>query len=186
MEKKRYFYVVCDYNDGDLSKGIVTISESDYQRFKPIIEAIANYEPYVCRHEMGGIDYHNWFSYRPDLGEKSVYEKYPQFSPELLDEFNEKMLDIPNPESEYVEGFHTIEKIQEVFFGDTLLDDSVYAISKREQSPKIKAYLEERKKLCSYKRKSDGKNILSIPFKEMTEEENAIIARLHDLWKDYQ
>ena len=28
MEKMRYFYVVCDYNDGDLSKGIVTISEA--------------------------------------------------------------------------------------------------------------------------------------------------------------
>lgn len=178
--------MVCDYNDGDLSKGIVTISESDYQRFKPIIEAIANYEPYVCRHEMGGIDYSNWMSTRPDLGEKSIYEKYPQFSEELLDEFNEKMLDIPNPESEYIDGFHTIEKIQEVSFGETLLDDSIYAISRREPSPKIKAYLEERRKLYSYVRKSDGKGILSIPFAEMTPEENAIIDRLNNLWKDYQ
>lgn len=181
----KYFYVVCDYNDGDLSSGIASISESDYQRFKPIIEAIANYEPYVCRHDMGGIDYTNWMSTRPDLGEKSIYEKYPQFSEELLDEFNEKMLDIPNPESEYVDGFHTIEKIQEVTFGETLLDDSVYAISKRD-TPKCKAYLEEQRKLYSYTRKSDGKNILSIPFKEMTPEENAIIDRLHNLWKRYQ
>lgn len=182
----KHFYVVCDYNDGNLSSGIVSITEEEYNKFKPIIEAIANYEPYVCRHEMGSIDYHNWFSYRPDLGEKSVYEKYPQFSKELLDEFNEKMLDIPNPESEYVNGFHTIEKIQEVSFGETLLDDSVYDISNREQSPKIKAYLEERHKLCSYQRKSDGKCILSIPFSEMTEEEKAIIDRLDNLWKDYQ
>lgn len=185
MEKMRYFYVVCDYNDGDLSSGIVTISESDYNRFKPIIEAIANYEPYVCRHKMGGIDYSNWMSPRPDLGDKSIYEKYPQFSEDLLDEFNEKMLDIPYPESEYVEGFHTIEKIQEVFFGDTLLDDSVYAISKRD-TPKCKAYLEEQRKLFSYKRKSDGKGILSIPFAEMTPEEKQIIDKLDNLWMDYQ
>jgi len=181
----KHFYVVCDYNDGDLSKGIVSITEEDYNRFKPIIEAIANYEPYVCRHASIGIDYTNWMPTRPDLGEKSIYEKYPQFSKELLDEFNEKMLDIPNPESEYVDGFHTIEKIQEVFFGKTLLDDSVYAISKRD-TPKCKAYLEEQRKLCSYTRKSDGKNILSIPFTEMTPEERAIIDKLDNLWKDYQ
>lgn len=185
MKNMRHFYIVCDYNDGDLSSGIVSISESDYQRFKPIIEAIVNYEPYVCRHKYGGIDYTNWISTRPDLGEKSIYEKYPQFSEELLDEFNEKMLDIPNPESEYVDGFHTIEKIQEVFFGDTLLDDSVYAISKRD-TPKCKAYLEEQRKLCSYTRKSDGKGIMSIPFAEMTPEEKAIIDKLDNLWKDYQ
>lgn len=179
----RHFYIVCDYNDGDLSSGIVSITEEEYNRFKPIIEAIANYEPYVCR---GGIDYSNWMSPRPDLGDKSIYEKYPQFSEELLDEFNEKMLDIPNPESEYVDGFHTIEKIQEVTFGETLLDDSVYAISKREQSPKVKAYLEERRRLFSYQRKSDGKNILSIPFAEMTPEEKAIIDRFDNLWMDYQ
>lgn len=182
MEKVRHFYVVCDYNDGDLSSGIVSITEEDYNKFKPIIEAIVNYEPYVCR---GGIDYTNWMSTRPDLGEKSIYEKYPQFSEELLDEFNEKMLDIPNPESEYVDGFHTIEKIQEVTFGETLLDDSVLNISKRD-TPKCKAFLKEQNRLYSYKRKSDGKSILSIPFAEMTPEEKAIIDRLDNLWKDYQ
>ena len=181
----KHFYVVCDYNDGDLSKGIVSITEEDYNRFKPIIEAISNYEPYVCRHDMGGIDYSNWMSTRPDLGEKSIYEKYPQFSKELLDEFNEKMLDIPNPESAYVNGFHTIEKIQEIFLGETLLKDNCWSISKRD-TPKCKAYLEERRRLCSYKRKSDGKGIMSIPFKEMTPEEKAIIDRLDNLWKDYQ
>jgi len=186
MKNMRHFYIVCDYNDGDLSSGIVSISESDYQRFKPIIEAVASYEPYVCRHKYGGIDYHNWISHRPDLGEKTLYEKYPQFSPELLDEFNEKMLDIPNPESEYNDGFHTIQKIQEVTFGKTLLDDSVYAISRREQSPKVEAYIKEQARLCSYTRKSDGKGIMSIPFAEMTPEEKAIIDKLDNLWKDYQ
>lgn len=181
----RHFYIVCDYNDGDLSSGIVSITEEEYNRFKPIIEAIANYEPYVCRHKYANIDYTNWMSTRPDLGEKTLYEKYPQFSEELLDEFNEKMLDIPNPESEYVDGFHTIERIQEVFFGDTLLDDSVLNISKRD-TPKCKAFLEERRKLYSYVRKSDGKGILSIPFAEMTPEEKQIIDRLDNLWKDYQ
>lgn len=177
----KYLYVVCDYNDGDFSKGIVSITEEEYNRFKPIIEAIANFEPYVCRHKFGGIDYHNWMSHRPDLGEKSIYEKYPQFSPELLDEFNEKMLNIPNPESECVEGFHTIERIQEVTLGETLLGDCV-----RKQPPKVRAYLEEGAKLCSYQRKSDGKGIMSIPFNEMTEEEKAIIDKLDNLWKDYQ
>lgn len=181
----RHFYVVCDYNDGDLSSGIVSITEEEYNKFKPIIEAIVNYEPYVCRYKYANIDYSNWMSSRPDLGEKTVYEKYPQFSPELLDEFNEKMLDIPNPESEYVNGFHTVEKIQEVFFGDTLLDDSVLSISKRD-TPKCKAFLKERNRLYNYKRKSDGKNIMSIPFSEMTEEELKIINKLDNLWKEYQ
>jgi hypothetical protein len=185
MKKLRHFYIVCDYNDGDLSSGIVSITEDEYNKFKPVIEAIANYEPYICRHEMGGIDYSNWMSIRPDLGEKSIYEKYPQFSEELLDEFNEKMLDIPNPVSEYVNGFHTIEKIQEVTFGKTLLNDSCWSISKREPS-KIQEYLDERNKLCSYTRKSDGKNIMSIPFSEMTEEELKIIDKLNNLWKEYQ
>lgn len=183
----KHFYVVCDYNDGDLSKGIVSITEEDYIKFKPIIEAIANFEPYVCRHKMGGIDYSNWMSTRPDLGEKTIYEKYPQFSKELLDEFNEKMLDIPNPESEYINGFHTIERIQEVYLGETLLKDECWSISKQESLPlKIQRYLDERHKLYSYERKSDGKNIMSIPFNEMTEEEKAIIDRLDNLWKDYQ
>lgn len=183
----KYFYVVCDYNDGDLTAGIVSITEEDYIKFKPVIEAIVNFEPYVCRHEMGGIDYSNWMSTRPDLGEKTIYEKYPQFSKELLDEFNEKMLNIPNPESEYVDWFHTIEKIQEVYPGKTLLEDGCWSISKQEPLPlKIQNYLDERHKLYSYERKSDGKNIMSIPFSEMTEEEQAIIDKLNNLWKKYQ
>lgn len=185
MEKIRYFYVVADYNDADYSKGIISVTEENYKRFKPLIEAIAKFEPYVCRHRMGSIDYSNWISSRPDLGQKSVYEKYPQFSEELIDDFNETFLCLPNPEDDYNEGFHTIVKIQEVFLGDIVLDEDHSTISKREPE-KVKAFIEERRKLYSYTRKSDGKCINSIPFNEMTPEEADIIDQLNNLWKKYQ
>lgn len=34
----KYFYVVCDYNDGDFSKGIVSITEEE----KAIIDRLDN------------------------------------------------------------------------------------------------------------------------------------------------
>ena len=50
---------------------------------------------------------------------------------------------------------------------------------------KTKAYEDELLEIYSYKRKSDGKPLHSIPYKEMTEEENALIERKRNLWKKY-
>ena len=44
---------------------------------------------------------------------------------------------------------------------------------------------EELLEIYSYKRKSDGKPLHSIPYKEMTDEENALIERKRNLWKKY-
>ena len=41
------------------------------------------------------------------------------------------------------------------------------------------------KELLAYKRPKDGKNICSIPFKEMTPDENKIYQEYKNLWKDY-
>lgn len=183
MEKLRHFYIIADYNDADYSKGIVSVTEEQFQKFKPIIEAIRDFEPYIERYEWGNISIENWTGPREDSGDLSIYEKYPQFSEELLDEFKEVFLDIPNPDYEYCD-FHTIVKIQEVFMGDVLLDYD-YDKKRNYESPKIKAYLAELKEISSYKR-ADGLPLYYIPFKEMTEEENALIERRKTLWKKYQ
>ena len=182
MEKLRHFYIVADYNDGDYGKGIVSITEEQFQRFKPIIEAIRDFEPYIERNEWGGISCENWAGQREDLGDMSIYEKYSQFSEDELDEFNEVFLNIPNPDSEYC-NFHTIVKIQEVFMGDILLDYD--NMERNYESPKIKAYLAELKEIDNYKR-ADGLSLNCIPFSEMTPEENALIERRKTLWKKYQ
>jgi hypothetical protein len=39
--------------------------------------------------------------------------------------------------------------------------------------------------LLAYKRSKDGKNICSIPFNEMTPEEDKIYQEYKNLWKDY-
>ena len=50
---------------------------------------------------------------------------------------------------------------------------------------KMEDYNKRVQELLAYKRPKDGKNICSIPFKEMTPEENKIYQEYENLWKDY-
>lgn len=178
-------FIVADYNDADYSKDLIEISEEEFDKFKPLINAINNFEPYVCHHEYGGIAYHNWESPREDLGELSLYETYPQFSKELIDEFNEKFLGgLNNPESDYGGTFHTIVQLRNVLTDEVYINGDHWVIRSRTPE-KAKAYQEEERQIYSYCRKSDGKSLSSIPFDEMTEEENELIDRAHNLWKKY-
>jgi hypothetical protein len=50
---------------------------------------------------------------------------------------------------------------------------------------KMEDYNKRVKELLAYKRPKDGKNICSIPFKEMTPKEDKIYQEYKNLWKDY-
>ena len=80
-------YITGDFNDADYGKALIEIDEVIFEKFLPFIEAINNFQPYIRRDSIGGIDYHNFVSYREDLGEMTVYEKYPQFDMEYINEF---------------------------------------------------------------------------------------------------
>lgn len=113
------FYVEIDINDGDYVGHIVTISKKDFERFKPLIEKIKNFESY--KSEYNGFTYvhhHNFPSYdgfRGGLGEKSVCELY-DIDEDTLDDFIDTF---ELYGGEY--GFHTITKIQEVTLGEEIL-----------------------------------------------------------------
>ena len=178
-------FIVADYNDADYSKDLIEISEEEFNKFKPLIDAINNFEPYVCRHKYGDVAYHNWESPREDLGELSLYDTYPQFSHELIDEFNEKFLGgLNNPESDYGGGFHTIVSLRNVLTNEVYINGD-YLVIRSRIPEKVKAYQKEQRQICSYCRKSDGKSLGSIPFSEMTEEEKELIDRSNNLWKKY-
>ena len=177
-------YITGDFNDADYGNALIVVEDSVFEKFKPLIEAINKFEPYVRRDSFGGIDYHNWKSYRDDLGEISIYEKYPQFDKEYIDEFREIFI---NPIPVHCCGMedsepHTIESLVDVITDEVYIDASDLH---QRHNDKVKAYLKEVQKIYSYRRKSDGKYIHSIPFSEMTEEENALIERKNNLWEKY-
>ena len=178
----RHFLVTCDYNDADYSSDIVDIEEEDFQKFLPLLKAINDFQPYISKH---GVQYNNWEGNRPDLGEKTAEEVYSQFPPELIEEFREKFLCIPNPEGGLVRDFHTIVNIQEITLGTRYVDGEYNTIKDRNRE-KIEAYWDEYNKISSYRRPSDGKPLDYIPFCEMTEEENQLIQDLHNLYQKYQ
>lgn len=177
-------YITADFNDADYGHYLVIIDEETFKMFLPLIKAINDFEPYVRRSSYGGVDYNNWESHREDLGELPIEEKYPHFSKEFLDDFKEIFINpIPTPEEGCWDmGPHTIVSLMDVIT-DELLIDTKGKYSKH--NDKIDAYLKERAEIYSYIRKSDGKPLHSIPFAEMTDEENGLIELLHNLWKKY-
>ena len=178
--------IVGDYNDADYVKDVVKVEDSVFEKFLPFMKAINNFEPYVRRSSFGGICEHNWISSREDLGEKNIYETYPQFTPEYIDEF----IDI------FTSGLHTlyddcechtIVEISDVVTDEKYVDwEEDWKSCEKRYSPKVKEYLEKRAELYSYKRPSDGKPLNSIPYAEMNDYENELIHKLDTLWKDYQ
>ena len=175
-------YITGDFNDADYGNVLIEVDDSVFEKFKPLIDAINKFEPYVRRSCFGGIHYGNWESYREDLGEISVYEKYPQFSEEYTDEFREIFV---NPIPVHCCGMegsepHTIVSLVDVITDEVYIDTSDLH---QRHNDKVKGYFKELKEIYSYRR--DGKDILSIPFSKMTEEESALIERKNNLWKKY-
>lgn len=178
--------IVADYNDADYVKDIVNVEDSVFEKFLPFMKAINNFEPYVRHHRIGGICEHNWISSREDIGEKNIYEAYPQFNHDYIDEFISIFtsgLNVPYDDWHC----HTIIEISDIVTDEKYVDwEQDWKSCEKRYSPKVKEYLKKRKELYSYKRPSDGKPINCIPFTEMNDYENELIYKLNTLWKDYQ
>lgn len=176
--------IVADYNDADYVKDVVRVEDSVFEKFLPFMKAINNFEPYVRRSRIGGICERNWISSRKCYGEKNIYEMYPQFNHDYIDEFINIFtsgLNVPYDDWHC----HTIIEISDMVTDEKYVDWDWKACEKR-YSPKVKEYLEKRNEIYSYKRPSDGKPLTSIPFEEMNDYEKELIHKLNTLWKDYQ
>ena len=82
----KYVYVVVDTNDADYVGKIVEISEETLEHFKPLIEKIKNFKPYVGFSKYGSKFTHYCnFPYgdclRKNLGEKSPPQTVEPFGP---------------------------------------------------------------------------------------------------------
>ena len=177
-------YITADFNDADYGYRLIVIDEETFDKFLPLIKAINNFEPYVRRSSFGGVDYNNWESHREDLGEMSIEEKYSQFDKKHINEFQSIFVNpIPVPsEGCEDEGPHTIVELVDVMTDEVLIStEGKYS----KHNDKVDAYLKERAEIYSYTRKSDSKPLHLIPFAEMTDEENELIERLHNLWEKY-
>ena len=175
-------YITADFNDADYGNGLVIIDEETFNKFLPLIKAINAFEPYVRHSDFGGVDYNNWESLRTDLGELSVEEKYPDISEELINDFRDMFIsEIP---SGIYNGYdpHTIVSLVDVFTDEVYINtEGIY----NKHNEKVKRYFKEYEEINSYRRPSDGKPLNSIPFSEMSCEENALIDKLNNLWKKY-
>ena len=168
--------ITADWNDADYIEHLITLTQKEYDHFLPLIQAIQNYQPYIRRHSFGGIDCHNWDSGRTDLGEKTLYEKYSQFSEEIIDEFIERF-EIYGYEDCQI---HTIKSLVNIDTNEKLIEYDYWKLYNN-PSDKIKEYLKRQKEIRDYKRPSDGKPLCSIPFNEMTPEETALSEELKQL-----
>lgn len=178
-------YITADFNDADYGYYLVVINEETFEKFLPLIKAINNFEPYIRRSSFGGIDRDNWESYREDLGELPLEEKYPQFDKGFIEEFQRIFINpipVPFEGCDDLFGPHTIVSLVDVITDEVLINtkDKYFRTN-----DKIEAYNKEINEIRSYTRKSDGKPLCSIPFAEMTKEEKELIERLHNLWKKY-
>lgn len=177
-------YITADFNDADYSYRLIIIDEETFNKFIPLIKAINNFEPYVRRSSFGGVDYNNWESHREDLGEIPIKKKYSQFDEKYIKEFQSIFVNpipVPYAGSEDI-GPHTIVELVDVMTDEVLINTKE---KYSKHNNKVEAYLKERAEIYSYRRKSDGKPLHSIPFVEMTDEENRLIELLHNLWKKY-
>lgn len=53
-------YTTCDWNDGDTCSELVEVSEETFNRFKPLIDAINNYKPYLTHNSYASVVCNNW------------------------------------------------------------------------------------------------------------------------------
>lgn len=107
------FYVEVDTNDADYIGKLVNVSDTIFEKFRPLIEKINNFKPYkgISESGMEWTHYSN-FPYgeccRCDLGEKTPEELY-HITEEELNEFVDAFHLYGD---EY--GFHTITRIAEI------------------------------------------------------------------------
>ena len=174
----RYFFVKGDYNDADYASNIIQLTDEEFVKFKPLIDAIGSFQPYITEWQW---EYSNWH------GEKTPEETYSQFPEELVKEFERKVVNrLYAPDECYI---HTIVEFRELKFTDEPLItggfQEIKAHRTLETIKKMEDHSKRVKELLTYKRPKDGKNICSIPFKEMTPDENKIYQEYKNLWKDY-
>lgn len=176
----RHFFVTLDYNDADYTSDLVSISEEQFQRFLPLMEAINNFQPYISKH---GAVYNNWDSCRQDLYEMKAEQIYKDFDPALIQEFREIFCSITNPEEAYNGGcFHTIVNIQEVTLGKRFVRGEYEAVKNRNKET-IDEYNKRWQELYGF----DGpRNLYTMQPKYMTEEEKARCLKARNLWKEYR
>lgn len=112
--------VTVDTNDADYISEIVEIDEDTLEHFKPLIEKIRNFKPYIGFSTSGSKFTHNSnFPYgdclREDLGEKHPMELYNLTEEECA--YFIETFSLYGGEW----GFHTIESIQEITLGEKIL-----------------------------------------------------------------
>ena len=139
-------FIVADYNDADYSKDLVEVDEETFNKYLPLIEAIRDFKPYIARSRYGCVVEHNWESPREDLGEKNLYETYPQFSKEMIDGFKETFMSgLHNPEFDYGGTFHTIITIEDVVSGKKYIDwKQDWQACEKRYTDKIKEYIKKK------------------------------------------
>lgn len=175
----RTFLVTADYNDADYVSGVVTITDEEFEKFLPVIEAIANFKPYM---DAFGVNDSNWDALRYDMGGKHPYEIYSQFPRELIEEFGDTFISPCELEDMPV---HSIINIQEMVSGKRYVDGRFEA-QKEDWDNLNKEIYDKLPEYHNYRRASDGKHVGSIPFSEMTEEEMRILEHELNLWLDYR
>ena len=178
--------IIADYNDGDYVKDVVKVEDDVFEKFLPLMKAINDFEPYVAKCSFYNIVVQNWQNARQDLGEKTVYEVYSQFSKDYIDEFMDIFMSGLHV-SYWDDTFHTIVEISDVVTDEKYVQfpQSYEELHKR-YNEKVLGYIKEYNELRSYTRSKDGKNIMSIPFNEMTSEEKIIVDKMQSLWMKYQ
>ena len=103
----RYFFVKGDYNDADYASNVIQLTDEEFDKFKPLIDAIGNFQPYITEWQW---EYSNWH------GEKTPEETYSQFPKELVKEFERKVVNrLYAPDDCYI---HTIVEFRELKFTD--------------------------------------------------------------------
>lgn len=112
--------VTVDTNDGDYVREIVEIDEKILEHFKPLIEKIKNFKPYIGTANSGTTWKHTTNfptgeCCRYDLGEKDPMELY-NLTEEEYEDFIENF-HLWGGEW----GFHTIVSIQEITLGEEIL-----------------------------------------------------------------
>ena len=107
--------IEADTNDADYVSAVNEVNKETIEKLYPVFDAIKAFKPYETKTdgkidgeiEMDWTHDSNWpvgDALRPDLGEKSPQEIYPNLTPKQVEMFNDLC-----PYGEY--GFHTITKI---------------------------------------------------------------------------
>ena len=116
----KHFFVEVDTNDADYVGKIVEVEDESAEKFKPLIEKIKNFKPYIGFSKLGSPFAHDSnFPYgeclRDDLGEQHPCKLY-DIDEETYEEFIETF-NLYGGEF----GFHTITRIQEIILGEIWL-----------------------------------------------------------------